>query len=202
MAKASWLTVSPMSGSGNESLNNSAQEHTGRESRETTVTGTATGVESPDTYQVEQAGKAEFIQFNDGAEMAAQKDGGEVTVTGKSNSAKLSFSQVGGSGELDVAENYTAGGKSTANGQAIAGDPGASAEYQFSVKVTLPENGTIEEREFTLQVNNGGSISQQIVIKQAAGDAYFRFAKESITIPQAGGNVSVNIESNTTWNIS
>ena len=202
MAKASWLTVSPMSGSGNESLNNSAQEHTGREVRETTVTGTATGVESPDTYVVEQAGKAEFIQFSDGAEMSAPKGGGEVTVTGKSNSAKLSFSQVGGNSELDIAENYTAGGKSTANGQAIAGDPGAAAEYEFSVKVTLPENGTVAEKEFTLQVNNGGSVSKQIVIKQAAGDAYFRFAKSSVTIPQGGGSVSVNVESNTTWTIS
>lgn len=201
MAKASWLTVSPMSGSGNDTLNNSAPEHTGREARETTVTGTASGVASPDTYVVEQAGKAEFIQFNDGAEMSAPKGGGAVTVSGKSNSAKLSFSQVGGS-DLEIAGNYTAGGKSTANGQAIEGDPGADAEYDFSVQVTLPENTETEEKKFTLKVDNGGSVSQQIVIKQAAGDAYFSFSKEKVTIPQSGGNVSIGVTSNTTWTIS
>lgn len=201
MAKASWLTVDPMSGSGNDTLNNTAPEHTGREARETTVTGTAIGVSSPDTYVAEQEGKAEFIQFDNGAEMSAPKDGGQISVTGKSNSAKLVFSQVGGS-DLEIAENYTAGGKSTANGEAIAGDPGADAQYNFSVNVTLPENSTTEERTFTLQVNNGGSVSQQIVIKQAAGEAYFRFSKDKITIPQAGGSASVGVESNTTWTIS
>lgn len=201
MAKASWLTVDPMSGSGNDTLNNTAPEHTGREARETTVTGTAIGVSSPDTYVAEQEGKAEFIQFDNGAEMSAPKDGGQISVTGKSNSAKLSFSQVGGS-DLEIAENYTAGGKSTANGEAIAGDPGADAQYNFSVNITLPENSTTEERTFTLQVNNGGSVSQQIVIKQAAGEAYFRFLKDKITIPQAGGSASVGVESNTTWTIS
>lgn len=201
MAKASWLTVDPMSGSGNDTLNNTAPEHTGREARETTVTGTAIGVSTPGTYVAEQEGKAEFIQFDNGAEMSAPKDGGQISVTGKSNSAKLSFSQVGGS-DLEIAENYTAGGKSTANGEAIAGDPGADAQYNFSVNITLPENSTTEERTFTLQVNNGGSVSQQIVIKQAAGEAYFRFLKDKITIPQAGGSASVGVESNTTWTIS
>lgn len=201
MAKASWLTVDPMSGSGNDTLNNTALEHTGREARETTVTGTAIGVSSPDTYVVEQEGKAEFIQFDNGAEMSAPKNGGQISVTGKSNSAKLSFSEVGGS-SLEIGANYTAGGKSTANGEAIAGDPGADAQYNFSVNVTLPENPTTEERTFTLQVNNGGSVSQQIVIKQAAGEAYFRFSKDKITIPQAGGSASVEVESNTTWTIS
>lgn len=201
MAKASWLTVDPMSGSGNDTLNNTAPEHTGREARETTVTGTAIGVSSPDTYVVEQEGKAEFIQFDNGAEMSAPKNGGQISVTGKSNSAKLSFSEVGGS-SLEIAANYTAGGKSTANGEAIAGDPGADAQYNFSVNVTLPENPTTGERTFTLQVNNGGSVSQQIVIKQAAGEAYFRFSKDKITIPQAGGSASVGVESNTTWTIS
>ena len=73
MAKASWLTVDPMSGSGNDTLNNTAPEHTGREARETTVTGTAIGVSSPDTYVVEQEGKAEFIQFDNGASAELQQ---------------------------------------------------------------------------------------------------------------------------------
>lgn len=202
MAKASWLTVDPMSGSGNDTLNNTAPAHTGREARETTVTGTASGVASPETYVAEQPGKAEFIQFSNGSEMSAPKTGGKVTVTGKSNSVKLNFSQLGGEGDMQIGGNYTAGGKSTANGEAIAGDPGADAEYEFSVDITLPENTATEEVQRTLQVTNGNTITAQIVIKQAAGDAYFRFSKAKVTIPQEGGSVSIGVESNTTWTIS
>ena len=44
MAKPSWLTVSPMSGSGNGVLQNTGSVHTGRNVRTGTVTVTATGV--------------------------------------------------------------------------------------------------------------------------------------------------------------
>lgn len=45
--KPSWLTVSPMSGSGNDTLQNTASVHTGRLVRTGTVTVTAVGVSLP-----------------------------------------------------------------------------------------------------------------------------------------------------------
>lgn len=51
MAKPSWLTVSPMSGSGNGVLQNTGSVHTGRNVRTGTVTVTATGVATPKTLR-------------------------------------------------------------------------------------------------------------------------------------------------------
>lgn len=42
MAKAAWLTVNPASGNGNATVQNMGTVHTGREQRETTVTGKIT----------------------------------------------------------------------------------------------------------------------------------------------------------------
>ena len=166
MAKPSWLTVSPMSGSGNGVLQNTGAVHTGRNVRTGTVTVTATGVAQPKTYKVTQEAKPEFISIDNGADMAADKAGGKVTVTGKSNSAKLAFSWVGEAHSGTIASTYTAGGTSTGNGEAIDGDPGASAEYNWSVELTLPANETVEQVDRTLKVDNGNSLSQQIVIEQ------------------------------------
>ena len=65
MAKAAWLTVSPMSGSGNQTLQNTGTEHTGRLQRTTTVTGIASGVTPNRTYTVIQQPKAEFVSFDE-----------------------------------------------------------------------------------------------------------------------------------------
>ena len=193
MAKPSWLTVSPMSGSGNGVLQNTGSVHTGRNVRTGTVTVTATGVAAPKTYKVTQEAKPEFISIDNGADMAADKSGGKVTVTGKSNSAKLGFSWVGEAHNGTIAATYTAGGTSTDNGEAIDGDP---------VELTLPANDTVEQVDRTLKVDNGGSVSQQIVIEQTAGDATLSLSKAEITIPADGSAVSVNVTSNTSWTVS
>lgn len=200
--KPSWLTVSPMSGSGNDTLQNTASVHTGRLVRTGTVTVTAAGVSLPKTYSVTQEAKAEFITIDNGSSMAAEKGGGVVTVTGKSNSAALTFAWVGNAKEATIAAQYTAGGKKTNNTEAIEGDPGGSAEYSWSVELILPENETVEQIDRTLKVSNGSSISQQIVIEQTAGDATLSLSEEAITIPADGSAVSVTVTSNTSWTVS
>jgi GTP pyrophosphokinase len=64
--------------------------------------------------------------------MAVEKGGGNVTITGKSNSSKLTFSWVGTS-DVTLPSKYEAAGEQTSNGSAIAGDPGATAEYEYNV---------------------------------------------------------------------
>lgn len=202
MAKPSWLTVSPMLGSGNDTLQNTASVHTGRLVRTGIVTVTAVGVAQPKTYSVTQEAKAEFITLDNGASMAAEKGGGTVVVTGKSNSAALTFAWVGDAKEATIAAQYTAGGKQTDNSETIDGDPGGSAEYNFSVELTLPANTTVEQTDRTLKVSNGSSISQQIVIEQTAGDATLSLSEEAITISADGSPVSVTVTSNTSWTVS
>lgn len=202
MAKPSWLTVTPGSGSGNGVLQNTGSVHTGRLVRSGVVTVTAVGVAQPKTYNVTQEAKPEFITIDNGADMAADKGGGKVTVTGKSNSAALTFAWVGDDLEATIAAQYTAGGKSTDNGAEIEGDPGATAEYAWSVELTLPENETVDQVDRTLKVSNGSSVSQQIVIQQAVGDATLSLSETAITIPADGSAVSVNVTSNTSWTVS
>lgn len=202
--KPSWLITNPASGgSGNGAIQNSAPEHTGRVARQGTVTVTAAGLETPVTYKVTQSPKVEFVEFNDGVEMAANKTGGLLTIQGKSNSAVLTFAWVGTVEDVELPVTYQANGSTTNNGEAIEGDPGAQNEYDFSIQLSLPANGTVEEIVRTLLVTAEGAQSAQIAIKQAAGDPTLSIEPTEITIPQAGTPaVSVQVMSNTTWTIS
>lgn len=144
MAYASWLTPSKISGSGNDTVNVSASSNnTGRNVRSTTVTFKA--ADCPDVARiVNQAGKSEFVNFNN-ATASVNKNGGSITVSGTSNSAKLTFSLgSGGTLVLTLPASYTAAGVSTTNGTSISGDPGATAEYAFSITFTdIPANTSI-----------------------------------------------------------
>jgi len=210
MAKAAWLTLNPMSGQGNATVQNTATVHTGRVQRETTVTGVATGVSPNKTYTVIQKPKTEFVSFDNGTEITVGKEGGSLTIKGKSNSAKLAFSLVdnaeGTANDLSLTlpANYTAAGAETANSAAITGDPGASAEYAFSITFTgIAENLTINELQCALAVAAGdNAATAQITIKQTAGDPTFNFDNDNITIEASGEAVSQGVKSNTSWTLS
>ena len=206
MAKAAWLTVSPMSGSGNQTIQNTGTEHTGRVQRTTTVTGVASGVTPNRTYTVIQQPKSEFVSF-DSSEVSVAKTGGNLTITGKSNSAKLTFTLVDPNDDendlvLELPENYTAGGSSTANGVEITGDPGATAEYEFSIQFTgIAANTTINELTAAVKVEADGGQTAQVTVKQTAGDPTFEFGQKSITLTATGTAVTNTVVSNTSWTL-
>lgn len=211
MAKAAWLTVNPASGNGNATVQNTGTVHTGREQRETTVTGVAVGVSPNKTYKVIQKGKPEFVSFTNGAETTVGKAGGTLTITGKTNSSKLNFelvdlktrAVVAGGLELTLPSKYTAGGVETTNNVAITGDPGAQQEFEFSITFTgIAANTTIDELTAAMKVTTAGSATAQIQIKQSAGDPAFSFGQETITLEASGAAVSQTIVSNTSWELS
>lgn len=211
MAKAAWLTVNPASGNGNATVQNTGTAHTGREQRETTVTGVAVGVSPNKTYKVIQKGKPEFVSFTNGAETTVGKAGGTLTITGKTNSSKLNFelvdlktrAVVAGGLELTLPSKYTAGGVETTNNVAITGDPGAQQEFEFSITFTgIAANTTIDELTAAMKVTTAGGQSAQIQIKQSAGDPVFSFGQETITLEASGAVVSQTIVSNTSWELS
>lgn len=211
MAKAAWLTVNPASGNGNSTVQNTGTVHTGREQRETTVTGVAVGVSPNKTYKVIQKGKPEFVSFTNGAETTVGKAGGTLTITGKTNSSKLNFelvnletrAVVAGGLKLTLPSKYTAGGVETTNNVAITGDPGAQQEFAFSITFTgIAANTTIDELTAAMKVTTAGGQSAQIQIKQSAGDPVFSFGKETITLEASGAAVSQTIVSNTSWELS
>lgn len=213
MAKASWLTLNPESGSGNASVINTVSEHTGREQRSTTVTGIATGVSPNREYTLVQQGATEFVEF-DNSSASIANSGGSLTITGKSNSSKLTFSLVyGGTDNPDTADvsetlvltlpdNYTAGGASTANGAEISGDPGATQEYAFSITFdNIAANTTVDDLVEALLVTANGGQTAQIQITQTAGEASFEFGSATLSIGAEGGNVTQTIVSNTSWTL-
>lgn len=211
MVKAAWLTVNPASGNGNATVKNTGTAHTGREQRETTVTGVAVGVLPNKTYKVIQKGKPEFVSFTNGAETTVGKAGGTLTITGKTNSSKLNFelvnletrAVVAGGLKLTLPSKYTAGGVETTNNVAITGDPGAQQEFEFSITFTgIAANTTIDELTAAMKVTTAGGQSAQIQIKQSAGDPVFSFGQETITLEASGTAVSQTIVSNTSWELS
>lgn len=215
MAKASWLTVSPMSGTGNATVSNKGTVHTGRTQRTTTVTGVAVGVTPNKTYRVVQEAKPEFVSFDGGAEITVAKTGGTLTITGLSNSEKLKFELldltddssttgiVEGGLKLTLPEKYTAGGTQTSNDVAITGDPGTAAQFAFSITFTgIAANATIKELTAALKVTAAGGQTAQIAIKQSAGDPSFEFGKASIMLTAEGTAVNNTIISNASWTLS
>lgn len=200
MAKANWLKVDPSQGSGNATVNvSSTAEHTGRKARTTILTWKAANVQDI-TRNVSQAGKPEYVDIADAA--SADKGGKVVTISGISNSAKLTFSF--GTGNLtDIAlpASYTANSVSTQNGAAISGDPGASAEYNFSISITVPANNDITAKTRQIIVEDEGGHRDVCTLTSAAGDAYVTVQEGTIELDYLGTPVPWTVESNTSWTI-
>lgn len=218
MAKPSWLTLQPMSGSGDGTVALSATVHTGRENRTGTVTVTGVGVQDPKTVAVTQVAKPEFVAFN-AVEVAAPAAGGNITIAGKSNSSKLTFTAVGvatdENGEttnpetgLDYPEvpaptAYTAAGAAATSGTAIPGDPGATMEFDFSAVLVIPENDSTVRVDRTYKVTDNAGNEAQIVVKQTAGAARLAVSPATITISAAGvAGSDITVTSNTSWTVS
>lgn len=201
MAKANWAVVNPPSGSGNKTVNvSSSSEHTGRSARSTVLTITAANVD-PKTVNVTQQGKPEFTN-NSSDTATAIKGGQNVTISGISNSKKLTFSLGTGDLAISLPAKYTAGGVETNNGSEITGDPGATAQYNWSIVITVSENTTINSMSKQIIVTDEGGNTDTCVLTQAAGDAYLTVTKTAIELTYQGTAVSFGVESNTSWTIS
>lgn len=205
MAYANWAIPSKVSGNGDDTVSWSASEHTGRSSRTTTATFSASGVESK-TLTIIQSGKTEFVSFTDST-AAIDKTGGTLTITGTSNSSQLTFALTGTNGiGLTLPDAYMAGSVSTNNGYIITGDPGASQQYTFSItfsNIGANTSTSSKTSQLTVTPNSGSGDAVVCTITQAAGDAYLTISPTTITIPAAGTPAqSVTVSSNTNWSIS
>lgn len=201
MAYASWVTPNKTSGSGNDTVSWTGTTHSGRSPRQTTATFTASGTD-PKILTIIQAAAAEFVSMDDTATIA--KAGGTLTISGVSNSSKLTFSLTGTDGiGLTLPSTYTANGLSISNGSAITGDPGAAQQFAFSITFTgIGENSTISPKVSQLTVTDNAGHTDTCEITQAAADAYLTISPTTINIPADGTAQSVTVSSNTSWSIS
>lgn len=199
--KFGFVTVDPVSGSGDQAVSISGDKYTGRLGRTANlIVVTNGGVQK--ALVVNQAAAAESVT-SDSPTATVAKTGGNVTITGKSNGTKLTFVATPAKENgltLQLPENYTAAGKQTANGAVIADDPGATGEFVWSITISnVPANVSIEELVATLSVTATGGQKAQVTITQAAGDSALEIDKEVINLDVNGSAQTVNVTSNDEW---
>lgn len=199
--KFGFVTVDPVSGSGDRAVSVSGDKHTGRLERTANlIVVTNGGVQK--ALVVNQAAAAESVT-SDSPTATVAKTGGNVTITGKSNSTKLTFAATPAEENgltLQLPENYTAAGKQTANGAVIADDPGTTGEFVWSITISnVPANVSVEELVATLSVTAAGGQKAQVTITQAAGDSTLEIDKETINLDVNGSAQTVNVTSNDEW---
>ena len=205
MAYSAWLVPSKTSGSGNDTVNVTAgADNTGRNARSTNMTFKAANCEDV-VRQVTQAGKPEFVSIQ--ATAAIDKTGGTITITGTTNSSKLTFSLAsGGTLELTLPSSYLANSVSTNNGAAISGDPGASQEFPFSIQfANVGANPTIAAKSVQLIVTDNAGNTATCTITQAAGDPTLSVSPARVQLDwnaaTAETSASFTVTSNTNWTI-
>lgn len=199
--KFGFVTVAPVSGSGDQAVNFSGDKHTGRLQRTINLTVTTNGG-AKKALVVNQAAAAEVV-ISDSPNASVQKTGGNVTITGKSNSTKLTFAVTPAKENgltLQLPVNYTAAGKTTPNGAIIADDPGADGEFVWSITISdVPANVTIEELTATLKVTAAGGQIANVTVTQAAGSSTIELDKGTISLDVNGTQQTVNVTSNDSW---
>lgn len=210
MAKPKWITIGTAEGSMNGSSEITAAAYTGRVAREGTITGTTAGG-ATDTTAVSQVGAAEVITIETKT-YSANAVGQNITIQGKSNSADLNI-VVGDSTIPGLAYKLAVAGVTDEswNGSddiSVDGDPGASAIYDFTLTVTVPENKSESAlvAKFAVKNANADVTSGEITINQAAGVKNYAIPVISSfeytgngTIPASGGSVSPTVRGSQTW---
>lgn len=199
--KFGFVTVEPASGSGDQAVNFSGEKHTGRLQRTINLTVTTNGG-AKKALVVNQAAAAEVVK-SDSPNASVQKTGGNVTITGKSNSTKLTFAVMPAEENgltLQLPTKYTAAGKTTVSGAVIADDPGADGEFVWSITILdVPANVTIGELTATLKVTAAGGQVDYVTVTQAAGNSTIELDKEIINLDVNGTQQTVNVTSNDSW---
>lgn len=199
----SWLRATPSSGSGNGTVQVSATENTGRNVRTSFISfSVENNSVSPVTRTVSQKGKPEFVTVDE--ESHVPKEGKTITIKGQSNSQALAFSQGGVSIDLllDLPDTYRVNGMDVENGEAIPGDPGATAFYEFQISLTIPKNETAESRTAVLVVEDYSGNEDSCIITLNAGNAYITISSGNIELNYLGDSVTVQVQSNVNWVVS
>lgn len=198
-----FAIFNPGSGNGDQAVSVSASKHTGRVERSISAQVATDDGSVTKQVTINQAASVESVTIDETASVA--KTGGTITVNGKSNSSKLTFAITAGENPLTIAvpATYTAAGKTVNNGEAIADDPGATAEYNFSVTFTgIPANTTVGALTATLKVKDEAGNEDSTVITQAAGDPTLEIDQEVINLDVNGTAQTLQVTSNTNWTIS
>jgi hypothetical protein len=203
--KQNGVVVNPSTGSGDTTLQVKA-ETANRGNRVVQLASfevEGAGVAMKKQFVARHLPAVEFIEF-DNKKPAVDKGGGTVTLTGKSNSKKITFSK--GTGDIIGAKleaiKFTANGVEATSGTNISGDPGAKAKYSFSLTLTAAANETIQARTQQIIAMAEGGQKATATMNQTAGDPFIEVAPTNIDVPQDGSAVQVSVDTNTTFTVT
>lgn len=203
--KQNGVVVSPSKGSGDTTLQVKA-EIANRGNRLVQLAAfevEGVGVVEKKQFVASHLPAAEFIEF-DNNKPAVDKGGGTITLTGKSNTQKITFSK--GTGDIIGANlsaiKFTANGVGAVSGTAISGDPGAKAKYSFSLTLTAAGNETIQARTQQIIATANGGQKATATLTQTAGDPFIEVAPTTIDVPQDGSPAQVTVDTNTTFTVT
>lgn len=203
--KQNGIIVSPSTGSGDTTLQVKAEtvNRGNRVVQLATFEVEGTGVATKKQFVASHLPAEEFILF-DNSKPAVDKGGGTITLTGKSNSQKITFSK--GTGDIIGANigaiKFTANGVEATSGTAISGDPGAKAKYNFRLILTAAANETLKARTQQIIATANGGQRATATLNQTAGDPFIGVAPTSIDVPQDGSAVQVTVDTNTTFTVT
>ena len=203
--KQNGVVVSPSTGSGDTTLQVKAEtaNRGNRVSQLATFEVEGAGVVTKKQFVAKHLPAAEFIEFEN-KNPAVDKGGGTITLTGESNSQKITFSKSTGSIiNANIATiKFTANGAEATSGTNISGDPGAKAKYSFILTLTAAANDTIKARTQQIIAKASGGQNATITLNQTAGDPFIEVAPTQIDVPQDGSAVQVTVDTNTTFTVT
>lgn len=203
--KQNGIVVNPSTGSGDTTLQVKAEtvNRGNRVAQLATFEVEGTGVSKKQQFIAKHIPAEEFIEF-DNTKPAVDKGGGTITLTGKSNSQKITFSK--GTGDIinaDIAAiKFTVNGAGATSGTVISGDPGAKAKYSFNLTLTAAANETIQARTQQIIAAANGGQKATATLNQTAGDPFIEVTPTSIDVPQNGSTVQVTVDTNTTFTVT
>lgn len=203
--KQNGIVVSPSTGSGDTTLQVKAEtaDRGNRVVQVATFEVEGTGVATKKQFVANHLPASEFIQF-DNTKPAVDKGGGTITLTGQSNSKKITFSK--GTGSIIKADlaaiKFTANGVEAKSGTEISGDPGAKAKYKFTLTLTAAANETIQARTQQIIAAANGGQKATSTLNQTAGDPFIEVTPTQVDVPQNGSAVQVTVDTNTTFAVT
>lgn len=199
-AIAGWAHLDKKSGTGNNTVQVTVDAYSGRNSRNTSVQVATNGGVSKNVSVV-QNGKAIYTTKESDPNVGAAAT--TATVKFKTNVEKFKL-KIGNSGtvgsvkvnNVDIPE---AGGIYTP-----AGDPGASGEYVVTVVVNFAANGSIQNKQYTVNISDSvnAEVSATATITQSAADSNLTVSPGQLTFEATGGAKTITITSNDSWTIS
>ena len=199
-AIAGWARLDKRSGTGDSTVEVTVDAYLGRNDRNTTIQVATNGGVSK-SVSVVQSGKAIYITKESDPNVGAEAT--TATVEFKTNVEKFRL-RIGNSGTVGSVKVNNVNVSEVSGIYTPDGDPGASGEYVVTVVVNFAANGSINNKQYTVEASDSvnADVSATATITQSAADSNLTVSPEQLTFEATGGAKTITITSNDSWTIS